>query len=95
MNTIAGILVIAWIAIALVNTVSAWRYSWGLPLAEIPGTTPPAAVIVAVSSSCRTSGRASGRYNFGIAETGTASAGESSPRLTCHFSTPKASGAAP
>jgi hypothetical protein len=41
MNTIAGILVIAWIAIALVNTVAAWRYTWGLPLTEIPGSTPP------------------------------------------------------
>jgi cellulose synthase/poly-beta-1,6-N-acetylglucosamine synthase-like glycosyltransferase len=51
MNTIAGILVIAWIAIALVNTVSAWRYTWGLPLAEIPGTTPPAAVVVAVKNA--------------------------------------------
>jgi cellulose synthase/poly-beta-1,6-N-acetylglucosamine synthase-like glycosyltransferase len=51
MNIIAGILVIAWIAIALANTVSAWRYTWGLPLAEIPGTTPPAAVIVAVKNA--------------------------------------------
>src|ERR1700731_2088830 len=51
MNTIAGILVIAWIAIALVNTVSAWRYTWGLPLTEIPGTTPPAAVVVAVKNA--------------------------------------------
>ena len=44
MNTIAGIQVFAWIAIAIVNTVLAWRYTWGLPLTEIPGTTPPAAV---------------------------------------------------
>ena len=51
MNTIAGILVIAWIAIALLNTVSAWRYTWGLPLAEFPGTTPPAAVVVAVKNA--------------------------------------------
>jgi len=48
MNTIAGILVIAWIAIALVNTVSAWRYTWGLPLAEIPGATLPAAVVASI-----------------------------------------------
>src|SRR3984893_12494085 len=51
MNTIAGILVIAWIAIAVVNTVSAWRYTWGLPLTEVPGTTPPAAVVVAVKNA--------------------------------------------
>jgi hypothetical protein len=51
MNTIGGILVIAWIAIALANTASAWRYTWGLPLTEIPGTTPPAAVIVAVKNA--------------------------------------------
>jgi len=51
MNTIAGILVIAWIAIVLANTVSAWRYTWGLPLTEIPGTTPSAAVIVAVKNA--------------------------------------------
>jgi hypothetical protein len=51
MNTIAGILVIAWIAIALVNTVSAWRYTWGLPLTEIPGSTPPVVVIVAVKNA--------------------------------------------
>ncbi|HEV7911290.1 MAG TPA: glycosyltransferase family 2 protein, partial [Methylocella sp.] len=51
MNTIAGILVIAWIAIALVNTVSAWRYTWGLPLTEIPGSTPSVVVIVAVKNA--------------------------------------------
>jgi hypothetical protein len=51
MNTIGGILVIAWIAIALANTASAWRYTWGLPLTEIPGTTPPAAVVVAVKNA--------------------------------------------
>jgi hypothetical protein len=51
MNTIAGILVLAWIAIALANTVSAWRYTWGLPLTEILGTMPPAAVIVAVKNA--------------------------------------------
>jgi hypothetical protein len=52
MNTIAGILVFAWIAIAIVNAVLAWRYTWGLPLTEIPGrTTPPAAVVVAVKNA--------------------------------------------
>jgi hypothetical protein len=51
MNAIAGIQVFAWIAIAIVNTVLAWRYTWGLPLTEIPGTTPPAAVVVAVKNA--------------------------------------------
>jgi Glycosyl transferase family 21 len=51
MNTTVGILVIAWIAITLANTVSAWRYTWGLPLTVIPGITPPAAVIVAVKNA--------------------------------------------
>ncbi|MGH6858089.1 MAG: glycosyltransferase, partial [Methylocella sp.] len=51
MNAVIGVLFVAWIVIALVNTVSAWRYTWGLPLAEIPGTTPPAAVIVAVKNA--------------------------------------------
>jgi Glycosyl transferase family 21 len=51
MNTVAGILVIAWIAIAILNTVSTWRYTWGLPLTEVPGTTPPVAVIVAVKNA--------------------------------------------
>ena len=55
MNTIAGILVIAWIALALANTVSAWRYTWGLPLTEIPGTTPPVTVIVAVKNASEVS----------------------------------------
>jgi GT2 family glycosyltransferase len=51
MNTIAGILVIAWITIAILNMVSTWRYTWGLPLTEVPGTTPPVAVIVAVKNA--------------------------------------------
>ncbi len=51
MNTIASVLVIAWIAIAILNTVSTWRYTWGLPLTEVPGTTPPVAVIVAVKNA--------------------------------------------
>src|ERR1700730_370402 len=55
MNTIAGILLIAWIAIAILNTLSAWRYTWGLPLSEIPGSTPPVAVIVAVKNASEVS----------------------------------------
>ena len=55
MNTITGIVVFAWIAIAIANTVSAWRYTWGLPLSEIPGSTPPVAVIVAVKNASEVS----------------------------------------
>ena len=51
MSNITAILVIAWIAIAILNTLSAWRYTWGLPRSEIPGSTPPAAVIVAVKNA--------------------------------------------
>jgi hypothetical protein len=42
------ILLIAWGLIAILNTVTAWRYWQGLPFPEIPKTTPPVAVIVAV-----------------------------------------------
>ena len=42
----------------------------------------------AVSRSCRTSGSASGRFSFGIADTGTVSAALSGPRLTSQRSTP-------
>ena len=55
MNTIAGILMIAWFTIAIISTVSAWRYTWGLPLAEIPGSTSPVAVIVAVKNTSEVS----------------------------------------
>jgi hypothetical protein len=55
MNTMVYILLIAWIAIAILNTLSAWRYTWGLPLTEIPGLTPPVAVIVAVKNASEVS----------------------------------------
>ncbi len=51
MSTVAGILLIAWISIAILNTLSAWRYTWGLPLSEIPGSMPPVVVIVAVKNA--------------------------------------------
>ena len=37
-----------WAVVAVASTLSAWRYIWGLPLAEAPGRTPPVAVLVAV-----------------------------------------------
>lgn len=42
---------IAWMAIALLNTVAAYRYPQGLPFPEIPEARPPAAVIVAVKGA--------------------------------------------
>ncbi len=40
-----------WAVVAVASTLSAWRYVWGLPLAETPGRTPPVAVIVAVKGA--------------------------------------------
>lgn len=47
MNTVISVLFVAWGAIAVMSTLSAWRYTWGLPLSEIPGSTPPVVVILA------------------------------------------------
>jgi hypothetical protein len=51
MNTVIEVLFVAWGVIAVLSTLSAWRYTWGLPLTEIPGTTPPTAVVVAVKNA--------------------------------------------
>jgi len=51
MNTVINVLFVAWGVIAVLSTLSAWRYTWGLPLSEIPGSTPPVAVIVAVKNA--------------------------------------------
>lgn len=50
MFSATAIILIVWIAIAVVSTLSAWRYTWGLPRPEIPGRTPPVAVIVAIKN---------------------------------------------
>jgi Glycosyl transferase family 21 len=55
MNTVIIVLFVAWAAIAVMSTLSAWRYTWGLPLSEIPGSTPPVAVIVAVKNASEVS----------------------------------------
>ena len=55
MNRLSVFCLIAWIAIAVMSTLSAWRYTWGLPLSEIPGSTPPVAVIVAVKNASEVS----------------------------------------
>src|ERR1700730_5684607 len=51
MDAVIDVLFVGWGAIAVLSTISAWRYTWGLPLIEIPGTTPPAAVVVAVKNA--------------------------------------------
>lgn len=50
MSTILWALMAAWGAIAIFNTIAAWRYSLGLPFAEIPKATPSVVVIVAVKN---------------------------------------------
>jgi cellulose synthase/poly-beta-1,6-N-acetylglucosamine synthase-like glycosyltransferase len=55
MNVVISVLFVAWAAIAVMSTVSAWRYTWGLPLSEIPGSTPPVVVIVAVKNASEVS----------------------------------------
>jgi hypothetical protein len=39
------LLLIPWLGIMVVATLSAWRYTWGLPRSEVPQSTPRAAVI--------------------------------------------------
>ncbi len=51
MDTVVDVLFVAWGVIAVLSTLSAWRYTWDLPLTEIPGTTPPAAIVVAVKNA--------------------------------------------
>src|ERR1700675_5014116 len=55
MKAVIDVLLVAWAAIAVFSTVSAWRYTWGLPQSEIPGSTPPVAVIVAVKNASEVS----------------------------------------
>lgn len=50
MSPAIPILLIIWIIIEVISTLSAWRYTWGLPRAEVPGRTPPVAVIVAIKN---------------------------------------------
>src|ERR1700730_600459 len=51
MDAVIDVLFVGWGAIAVLSTISAWRYTWGLPLTQIPGPTPPAAVVVAVKNA--------------------------------------------
>jgi hypothetical protein len=56
MSAIASLLLAVWIAFAIFNTVTAWRYARGLPFEEIPQAIPPAAVIVAIKGASDSSG---------------------------------------
>jgi Glycosyl transferase family 21 len=51
MSVIVSIVLTVWIAIAVFNTVTTWRYARGLPFAEVPPTTPSAAVIIAIKGA--------------------------------------------
>jgi Glycosyl transferase family 21 len=51
MSAVAFLLLAVWIAFAILNTVTAWRYARGLPFEEIPQATPPAAIIVAIKGA--------------------------------------------
>jgi hypothetical protein len=55
MSVIASIVLTVWIAIAVFNTVTAWRYARGLPFAEVPNATPATAVIVAIKGASEAS----------------------------------------
>ncbi len=51
MILIASIILTLWIAVAIFNTVTAWRFADGLPFAEVPQATPSAAIIVAIKGA--------------------------------------------
>ncbi|MBO0733039.1 MAG: glycosyltransferase, partial [Methylocapsa sp.] len=51
MTILISIILGLWIALALFNTLTAWRYGRDLPFAEIPQATPFAAVIVAIKGA--------------------------------------------
>ncbi|GAC1328806.1 MAG: hypothetical protein NVSMB26_04480 [Beijerinckiaceae bacterium] len=42
------LLLIPWFGIMIVATLSAWRYTWGLPRSEVPQLTPRAVIIVPI-----------------------------------------------
>jgi cellulose synthase/poly-beta-1,6-N-acetylglucosamine synthase-like glycosyltransferase len=51
MSVIVSTALSVWIAIALLNTFTAWKYAHGLPFAEVPQATLSAAVIVAIKGT--------------------------------------------
>jgi Glycosyl transferase family 21 len=46
-------LLIPWLVIMIATTLSVWRYTWGLPLTEIPRSAPSVAVIVPVKGTSK------------------------------------------
>ncbi len=44
-------LLIPWLVIMISTTLIVWRYTWGLPLVEIPLSTPPLVVIVPIKGA--------------------------------------------
>jgi hypothetical protein len=44
-------LLIPWLVIMIATTLSVWRYTWGLPLTEIPKSAPSVAVIVPIKGT--------------------------------------------
>jgi hypothetical protein len=44
-------LLIPWLVVMILTTLAVWRYTWGLPLNEIPKATPRVAVIVPIKSA--------------------------------------------
>ncbi|WP_245270561.1 glycosyltransferase [Beijerinckia mobilis] len=51
LTTLFPILAVFWGIIIAVSTISAWRYGWGLPRAEIPGRKPRVVIIVPVKGA--------------------------------------------
>jgi hypothetical protein len=44
-------LLIPWLVVMILTTLAVWRYTWGLPLNEIPKATPNVAVIVPIKGA--------------------------------------------
>src|SRR5947209_1213304 len=44
-------LLIPWLVIIIATTLVVWRYTWGLPLTEIPKSTPRVALIVPIKGA--------------------------------------------
>ncbi|WOJ90540.1 glycosyltransferase family 2 protein [Methylocapsa polymorpha] len=51
MDSIFSIILVTWLAIGVVSTISAWRYTWGLPRPEAPGRTPRAVVVAPIKNA--------------------------------------------
>ena len=48
------VLLVPWLLVMVFTTLAVWRYIWGLPLVEIPISTPPVAVIVPIKGASET-----------------------------------------